>query len=400
MMLPVISLCASAVGGELPPKADLRPEFIAAGLTPKSQGNRGTCSLFAVVGVLEYEYAQAGEQSLRLSEEYVNWASHNSNGRRSDGSFFSDAVRGMRISGVCRQDLMPYVAQWNDSVAPSVDAVKDAAKRTDIAPRWIKHWNVKTGLTTAQMQAIKSAIAGGHPVAVGMRWPKNVRFDADGVIAYSDGDEVFDGHSIVYVGYEDDAAKPGGGVFIFRNSSGPEWREAGHSRLSYAYVREFANDALELRVGTSDKLPRNSEAADPVEFDDMKAASPDGVSSARQSMASWGKELWSGGDQIICHGRQGDVIEFEFAVDAPGAKGLCLFATKAPDYGVVQVRLDGRDMGEPIDLYSPEVVPTGRINLGDVRLETGAHRIAFTIKGRNIESSGCAFGLDCIELSR
>ena len=34
-------------------------------------------------------------------------------------------------------------------------------------------------------------------------------------------DKVFDGHGVALVAYEEDAHKPGGGVFWFRDSNGP-----------------------------------------------------------------------------------------------------------------------------------------------------------------------------------
>jgi hypothetical protein len=51
----------------LPPAADLRPLFVRYGLEPRAQGKRGTCSIFAVVGALEFEYARTGALRRRAS---------------------------------------------------------------------------------------------------------------------------------------------------------------------------------------------------------------------------------------------------------------------------------------------------------------------------------------------
>ena len=59
---------------------------------------------------------------------------------------------------------------------------------------------------------------------------------------------VFDGHSIVFVGYEDKPKQMGGGVFLFRNSNGPQWGNKGYGTMSYAYARAYANDALWLQL--------------------------------------------------------------------------------------------------------------------------------------------------------
>jgi C1A family cysteine protease len=51
---------------------------------------------------------------------------------------------------------------------------------------------------------------------------------------------VRDGHSVLLAGYRDDAAQPGGGVFIFRNTS----REGRDGFMPYAYARLYMNDAV------------------------------------------------------------------------------------------------------------------------------------------------------------
>ena len=43
--------------------------------------------------------------------------------------------------------------------------------------------------------------------------------------------------------------RPGGGVFYFRNSDGPNWGDRGYGVVSYAYVRTYANDAIWLKEG-------------------------------------------------------------------------------------------------------------------------------------------------------
>jgi C1A family cysteine protease len=235
----------------LPPAADLRPLFVRYGLEPRAQGKRGTCSIFAVVGALEFEYARTGalRRGERLSVEFLNWASHQTNGRRTDGSFFSDALNGVNRYGVCAEALLPYAPTFDADLVPPAATREDALRRREVSPRWIKEWDVKTGLTDDHLTAIRRSIADGHPVAVGLRWPKKPEFDRAHRLNHPPPAEVFDGHSILFVGYETDTRQPGGGTFIFRNSSGPEWQDSGHARMTYAYAADYANDALGLRVG-------------------------------------------------------------------------------------------------------------------------------------------------------
>jgi C1A family cysteine protease len=55
---------------------------------------------------------------------------------------------------------------------------------------------------------------------------------------------MFDGHSIDLVGYHEGPAFPGGGYFIFRNSSGPGFGHDGYGFVSLRYLRNYANDAI------------------------------------------------------------------------------------------------------------------------------------------------------------
>src|SRR6266536_284607 len=60
----------------LPGAVDLRPQLLRWGLAPRCQGPRGTCSVFTVVGALEYAAASARQQGRRLSVEFLMWAAH------------------------------------------------------------------------------------------------------------------------------------------------------------------------------------------------------------------------------------------------------------------------------------------------------------------------------------
>ena len=246
-LFALVSSVAQAADA-LPRKVDLRPEFARLGVTPKSQGGRGCCSLFAVIGVLEFEYARAGQPATRLSEEYLNWASHKSNGRTSDGSFFSDALDGVEKFGVCREDLWPYAAKYDPGAQPPAAAVADAQTRRSVKARWIKRWNVNTGMSERMLTLMRRSLAAGHPLAIGMRWPNEEKYGPEHMLQMPPEGKVFDGHSIVLVGYQDDPDQPGGGYFIWRNHAGEKWGEGGYARMPYAYAAEYGNDAVGIRV--------------------------------------------------------------------------------------------------------------------------------------------------------
>ena len=82
-----------------------------------------------------------------------------------------------------------------------------------------------------------------------------------------------------------------------------------------------------------------------------------------------------------------------------GKYELKVALTKARDYGIVQLYLDGQKLGEPIDLYDPNVVPTGEISFGEMDLAASAHKLSVEIVGANEKAvKSYMFGLDYVKL--
>lgn len=225
---------------ELPRSVDLRPEFDRFSLAPRQQGSRPTCSVFTVVGAIEFAIAKRQGQTSRLSVEFLNWAANKICGSNDDGAFFSDLWRGFEAYGVCAEKEMPYSSTLDPGLSPSLAALADAKTRLSLGLRlhWIKEWDVNTGLTVAHQRAIKRTLAHGWPVCAGLRWPKQERW-VDGVLQMCPTNAVRDGHSVLLVGYRDDAEQPGGGVFVFRNTAG----NGQDGMMPYAYAAAYMNDA-------------------------------------------------------------------------------------------------------------------------------------------------------------
>ena len=215
-------------------------------LVTRVQGKRDTCSLFAITAVAEMECArQSPQRPRRLSEEFLIWAGNEASGLKGDQAMFYKAVNGLNRFGICTEEMMPYVDASDPARRPSAKALADARERgRRWQVEWIRRWDLKRPLTREQLLAIKHALAQGHPVACGFRWPSKMK--GHEILEVPPPDKVFDGHSVALVGYDDDAGKPGGGVFRFRNSDGPGWGDHGHGTMSYAYAHAYMNDSLWL----------------------------------------------------------------------------------------------------------------------------------------------------------
>jgi len=255
LLLSQVLLAAPLPGGSPdadPPASDidLRPAFKKWELGPRLQGKRNTCSVFTVTGALEYALASKRGRSTQLSVEFLNWASNQALGEMQDGSFFSDLWRGFTIYGVCPEQNMPYQDEFDPNRTPSPEA-KDRARRLhEIGFRlhWIKRWDPNTGLTEKQLAAIKKVLRRQWPVCGGFRWPRQVRWKND-VLEMTAPEGVFDGHSVLLVGYRDDPEQPGGGVFVFRNSN----NNGREGCMTYEYTRAYMNDAVWIDYETEDE---------------------------------------------------------------------------------------------------------------------------------------------------
>jgi hypothetical protein len=230
---------------------DLRPALEKWGLPPRVQGKRNTCSVFAVTGALEYAMASRNGHGTRLSVEFLNWASNQALHEMNDGSFFSDLWRGYTIYGVCPEPDMPYQGKFDPARTPSEEAKDHARQLLEVALQlhWIKPWNRNTGLTEKQFVSIKEVLDEHWPVCAGCRWPKNVRWKDD-VLEMAPPEGVYDGHSVLLVGYRDDPAQSGGGAFLFRNSN----NNARDGWMTYEYARAYVNDAVWIDPQESDGL--------------------------------------------------------------------------------------------------------------------------------------------------
>ena len=231
---------AGAGAAELPAEADLRPVMKEWKLGTRFQGDRPTCSVFTFTGGLEFALGKARAKGVRLSVDYVNWAANQEREKARDGGFFSDMWKGFARHGVCAEDEMPYGKKFDAKRRPDEKAAA-AAKPTmalGISDHWIKKWNPQTGLSEGEFASIKETLNAGWPVCGGFRWPNQAAWK-DGVLQLCGPEEVFDGHSVLLVGYRDDSAQPGGGVFLIRDSGSGEDRA-----MPYRYAKSFMNDAL------------------------------------------------------------------------------------------------------------------------------------------------------------
>jgi hypothetical protein len=96
--------------------------------------------------------------------------------------------------------------------------------------------------------------------------------------------------------------------------------------------------------------------------------------------------------------RPGDKLTVAFDSPDAGRKNIEVNLTKANDYAIVQLYINGKKAGEPIDLFNQRVVPTGPIDLGAFDLVKGkGNKLTVEIVGANDRAvKSYMFGLDYI----
>jgi WD40 repeat protein/serine/threonine protein kinase/tetratricopeptide (TPR) repeat protein len=136
-----------------------------------------------------------------------------------------------------------------------------------------------------------------------------------------------------------------------------------------------------------------------LEAEVLPVVETSGINADLQKMNTWGMEQWSNGHQILCQYRQNDYVVLEFELAKAARCRLEVWFTRASDYGIVEVSLDGQRVGQLFDGFSPAVVPSGPIEFGVSDMSAGKHRLRFRAIDRNPKSSAYMMGIDCLRLS-
>lgn len=105
---------------------------------------------------------------------------------------------------------------------------------------------------------------------------------------------------------------------------------------------------------------------------------------------------WTDDDHLWWTGaRPSDRLDIVLPVEKTGRYRLSAILTKANDYGIVQLSIDDKEVGGPIDLFNPSVVRTDPIPLGVMSLTEGDHKLTVEILGANPKAiTSYMFGLD------
>lgn len=111
-----------------------------------------------------------------------------------------------------------------------------------------------------------------------------------------------------------------------------------------------------------------------------------------QDMSAF-KGAWGGDAQLWwVEATPGDRLILPLEVPESGMYDLAGFFTRARDYGIFQLRINGLPVGELVDGYANAVEPTGRISFGRVELKKGVNELVLELIGKDVRSAGYSGG--------
>lgn len=203
-------------------------------------------------------------------------------------------------------------------------------------------------------------------------WPKVYVLDAQGVIRYEHvrGDALDQAVDTLLKALEQGAAAPAKPVQTpDRERTGPEDREKGDPEspppapVAPAFVVQNAQEGETLRV---------------------LAHEGDGIVETQPVGKYFGLGRWSRDEHLWWRsGKPGDHLKIQFSSVQAGAHAIVLAMTRAPDYGIFKVSVNGKVVAESLDLYQPDGVGVEAMTFENVELKAGENELLFEIVGTN-----------------
>ncbi|MGB7326746.1 MAG: glycoside hydrolase family 172 protein, partial [Rubripirellula sp.] len=112
------------------------------------------------------------------------------------------------------------------------------------------------------------------------------------------------------------------------------------------------------------------------------------------------KGSWNLNTHVLFKDAQvGDVVELRIPASSSATQKLVLYATQSYDFGILRLSVNGKPVAADVDLYAAKPVPSAAIDLGASEPVNKAYVLRVELVGKNANSKGAFFGLDCVTLT-
>jgi len=183
----------------------------------------------------------------------------------------------------------------------------------------------------------------------------------------------------------------------------PNQRPTLYAATAYWYLAPGGNDPYRP-VPVGERLGywtpvENYKVKGAFEGEGLKILSKTGGNPQEQDLTGFAGQ-WSNDAHLWwIDAKPGDRLELGLPVKTGGNYNLSMQFTKAPDYGIVQLYLDGQKLGGSLDFYHPSVSPSGAVSFGSFQLTAGQHKISVEVIGANEKAvKAYMFGLDYVRI--
>jgi C1A family cysteine protease len=227
-------------GKSVPGFADLRQWCSLV----EDQGQIGSCTAQAGVGVIEYYERKAFGRHLDASRLFLYKVTRNLMQAKGDtGAYLRSTMGAMVLFGVPPETYWPYSDQ-GEKYDQEPSAFCYAFAQNYQTMKYFRH-DPPGSKAADVLKKIKTYLAAGHPAMFGFTVYNSIEQAASGgkIPFPSPKEKIEGGHAVVAVGYDDKLKirnKAGKldttGALLIRNSWGRGWGEEGYGWLPYDYV--------------------------------------------------------------------------------------------------------------------------------------------------------------------
>ncbi len=207
----------------------------------EDQGQLGSCTANAGVGLYEYFERRAFGRYVDCSRLFLYKATRNLLGwEADDGAYLRTTMGAMVLFGLPPEKFWPYLEhKFNEE--PTAFLYSYAQNFQALLYYRLDGPGINKPLL---LERIKDSLRNGLPMIFGFTCYSSLDLADNGLIPFPDkNEEITGGHAVMAVGFDDDKkiVNPGNnkmttGAIMIRNSWGTEWGEKGYGWLPYEYV--------------------------------------------------------------------------------------------------------------------------------------------------------------------